>query len=295
MNYSLVNNFPDLAGGMEVRAVPLRLGGEGNPWGLSRKVAAGLPKSDLPEDGFNPYKGRPFLGVRTDGNLLTNVTNESPAAEAGMEAGDRLVKVNGTSIANQGSIGAALEDEKPGNEIEVVYERDGKENVRRVTLADFHEMVNVKLSPIDKPLAELKAVDVEGKEVSLDQFKGHVLMVDYWATWCEPCKDEMPILQAVWERYRGQGLAWLGVSVDTEEVNRLWKATIERNGLGGVQVREPDWAEEMNISGYPTVLLVDRRGVVRAKVRGGEIAPAVELLLAEGAVTSGGEVAADAE
>lgn len=288
-------NFPDLTGGAGVRAIPLRLGGEDAPWGLTRKVEGKMPQSDLPENGFNPYKGRPFLGVRTDGTTLTNVTRESPAAQAGMKPGDKLLKVNGATIANQGSIGAALENEKPGNEIEVVFEQNGKENVKRVALADYHEMVNVKLSPIGKPLAELKATDVTGKEVSLDQFKGQVMIVDYWATWCEPCKDEMPVLQSVWDKYKDRGVQWLGVSVDTDDVNRLWKATIERNGLGGVQVRAPQWAEEMNVSSYPTIHLVDKQGLVRASVRGGQVAEVLEVLLAEGTTVSGGEAAADAK
>jgi len=287
--------FPDLSGGMEARAVPLRLGGEDNLWGLTRKMEARLPAPTLEEGGFNPYKGRPFLGVRTEGNKLIKVTPESPAELAGMQTGDTLLKVNGKAIADTSDIGAAFDGSKPGDEVEVVYEREGKEHVKKVALADFHELVNVKLSPMGKPLKPLKATDVSGKEVSLDQFAGKVLLVDFWATWCEPCKDEAPIVQSVWEKYKDRGLEWLGVSADTEDAARLWKATVERNGYGGVHIRDPKWDESMNGRGYPMILLVDRSGIVRADVRGGQIAEAVEYLLSEGAVPSGEPVAADAK
>ncbi|NOS99484.1 MAG: redoxin domain-containing protein [Phycisphaerales bacterium] len=283
----------DLSGGSAVRAIPLKLGGDQDPWGLTRRIESRVATSALPEGGFNPLKDRPFLGVRTEGNTLVSVIDGSPAVLAGIAIGDKLIRVNGKEIANVGDIAGALVNEKPGNEIDVTYEHEGKQTTKRVALADYHELVTVKQSPIGKPLADLRGVDVQGREVSLDQFKDKLVMVDFWTTWCEPCKDEMPVLQATWEKYKDDGVEWLGVSADTDDVDRLWKTMVERNGLGGVQLRSPQWAETMHVNSYPTVLVVDRHGVVRANVRGGQLAETLEALMAEGTPTSDAPSAGD--
>lgn len=66
--------------------------------------------------------------------------------------------------------------------------------------------------PTPAPAWKLK--DVEGKTVTSDQFKGKVVVLDFWATWCPPCREEMPALDAFYGKFHGRGVELLGVSVD---------------------------------------------------------------------------------
>ncbi len=69
--------------------------------------------------------------------------------------------------------------------------------------------------PIPANLPDVRVPDLTGKPRSLRDFLGHPLIVNFWATWCEPCRREMPLLQQLLQQYRGQGLQVLGVAVDS--------------------------------------------------------------------------------
>ncbi len=66
----------------------------------------------------------------------------------------------------------------------------------------------------DKPAPTFTLVDLSGKRVSLSQFRGHPVIVNFWATWCGPCKLEMPWFEEMNQKYKGQGLVILGLSQD---------------------------------------------------------------------------------
>lgn len=76
-----------------------------------------------------------------------------------------------------------------------------------------------------KPAPEFALVDLEGKKVSLEDFKGHPLLLNFWGTYCGPCKIEMPWLEEFHKKYAGQGFEVVGVTYDAE----VGKQTIEKD------------------------------------------------------------------
>jgi thiol-disulfide isomerase/thioredoxin len=127
------------------------------------------------------------------------------------------------------------------------------------------------------PPLELPAL--EGGTLALDEFRGRVVMVNIWATWCPPCVKEMPSMQRVYEEYRDDGLEILAVAVDDRPGVRQADGTIdgvvsefvERLGLTFPVVLDPTGNTERRFDTeyLPTTVLIDREGRIRAKEVGG--------------------------
>lgn len=107
--------------------------------------------------------------------------------------------------------------------------------------------------------------DVNGKMVSLSDFKGKVVLVDVWATWCGPCRGEIPYLKKLEEEMRGKNVAFVGVSLDVEKDKEKWKNTVKEEGLKGVQLIAIDGfkskiAGDYKIKGIPRFMVFDKTG-----------------------------------
>jgi len=110
---------------------------------------------------------------------------------------------------------------------------------------------------------EFKLADIVGKEVSLEQLKGKVIFLDFWATWCAPCRDELPELEALFKKYQGQGLIVIGVNVDAtaaiiakflDKKHITFPMLIDAKGEAGDAYR---------VTGLPTAFLINRDGFIR--------------------------------
>lgn len=111
--------------------------------------------------------------------------------------------------------------------------------------------------------ADFTYPDVNGKMVSLSDFKGKVVLVDVWATWCGPCRGEIPHLKKLEEEMHGKDVVFLGVSVDEVKNKQKWLDFIEKEGLKGVQVLAGGWskiAKDYKINGIPRFMVFDRKG-----------------------------------
>ncbi len=124
---------------------------------------------------------------------------------------------------------------------------------------------------------------VDGKNVSLKELRGRVVLIDFWATWCGPCLGEIPHLKNAVKHFEGKPFVILGVSLD--DFDELLKATLEHHKLGGIHTweeagRENEVATLYNAQVLPTWYLLDAKGVIRAKDTFGEgLIPAVEKIL----------------
>ncbi len=105
--------------------------------------------------------------------------------------------------------------------------------------------------------------DVDGNEIKLSDFKGKLVYIDVWATWCGPCRKEIPFLKKAEEQLHGKDVVFLSVSTDDDK-NR-WKSFVEKEGLTGVQINVPGgWGSEIcktyNIGSIPRFMMIDKEG-----------------------------------
>jgi thiol-disulfide isomerase/thioredoxin len=136
--------------------------------------------------------------------------------------------------------------------------------------------------------------DLDGKPLSLDQFKGKVVLVDIWGTWCKPCREALPALAQLYHKHRRRGLEVIGLDYeqnapDPETARQYVKRFVQQSGIP-YRIGMGDDAvlrKIPNFFAYPTTLLVDRAGKVRMLVTENAegvmsaLDDAIEVLLAE--------------
>ena len=110
---------------------------------------------------------------------------------------------------------------------------------------------------------EIGLRDTQGRPVRLSQLRGKVVLVDFWASWCEPCAEEMPVLERLHREHRDEGLVVIGVNIDNDEANM--RRFLRRNRVSFRIVHDGRHrvADRYNPPRMPSSFLIDRRGVVR--------------------------------
>ena len=138
------------------------------------------------------------------------------------------------------------------------------------------EMANqMKGTSIGQPAPAFTLNDVNGKPVDLASFKGKITLIDFWASWCGPCRGENPNVVAAHNKYKAKGFDILGVSLDEDKDK--WLQAIEKDGLTWTQVSDlKGWqsvaAEMYGIQSIPTNYLIDKEGKIIGKnLRGEEL------------------------
>ena len=121
-------------------------------------------------------------------------------------------------------------------------------------------------NPVAPPLT-LDKLDGSG-QASLEDYKGQVVVLNYWASWCKPCREEAPVLQQFHERIKGLGGTVVGV--DVKDVTADAQAFISEYGLDYPMLRDPDGASqrEFGIEAYPETIVIDPQGRIVALQRG---------------------------
>lgn len=116
----------------------------------------------------------------------------------------------------------------------------------------------------EEVLPEYAAVTLDGDSVSLRDYRGEVLLLNVWATWCPPCRREMPSLQAVHEEQGPEGLRVVGVSIDGRGSEDKIRDFLAEYGITYTILHDPEERvlRELGIFGIPTTYLVDRAGRV---------------------------------
>ena len=113
-----------------------------------------------------------------------------------------------------------------------------------------------------KPAGDFALTDSKGVAVKLSDYKGRVVLLDFWATWCEGCKTEIPWYMEFQRKYKAQGLAVIGVAMD-DEGWQVVKPFVERLKVNyPVAVGNWDLAKQFGIKALPVTLLIDRDGRV---------------------------------
>jgi len=117
---------------------------------------------------------------------------------------------------------------------------------------------------IGQPVPALVAPQLDDKPFDLAKQRGKVVVVSFWATWCIPCHEEMPILDAVYKKYQPRGLVLIGVSVDKARERDRAYAMIHKYSYPSI-LRSDATVDEFGLPDeVPTAYIIDRSGTVRA-------------------------------
>jgi len=110
------------------------------------------------------------------------------------------------------------------------------------------------------------AVDLSGQKVSLSDYRGKVVLLDFWATWCSPCLMELPHIKRVYDRYKNDGFTVIGISLNTDRTEL--ETLVRMVGIEWPQIFDgKGWENEIsrlyNVYSLPATFLVDQKGLIR--------------------------------
>ncbi len=121
---------------------------------------------------------------------------------------------------------------------------------------------------VDKLAPDFQLPNLDGQIISLSDLRGKPVLINFWATWCPPCREEMPYLQQIYDEWSSKGLVLL--TIDIGETPAQIKEFMQNNNLSLPVLLDAtkSVAQRYNITGIPTTFLIDKNGVIRAKIIG---------------------------
>jgi thiol-disulfide isomerase/thioredoxin len=236
------------------------------------------PRSKHPQENevhkFYQSLDRPSLRYPSDyifdymyGKQLVSLYVMTYNAQNG-KANDLRTKVDEVATARQKGEVVIFEisNIKDLSLMEEIYGKYGKYFVNQ----SIQDRFDAKMRELFKPDSGKKALDftypdTNGNLTSLSDFKGKVVFVDVWATWCGPCKQQIPFMQEMEREFHGKDVVFISVSVDEENKKQDWLNMIKEKEMGGVQLFASGWSKickDYNITGIPRFMLFDKNGNV---------------------------------
>lgn len=124
---------------------------------------------------------------------------------------------------------------------------------------------NKKMNNVKAPSFDYE--NQKGGKTSLESLKGKYVYIDVWATWCGPCRGEIPFLKTIEEKYKGKNIEFVSISVDVAKDHDKWKNFVTEKGLEGIQLfADKNWESSFiaafGINSIPRFILIDPNGIV---------------------------------
>jgi len=137
----------------------------------------------------------------------------------------------------------------------------------------------------ERPAPDWTLPDLAGKSFRLADYKGKVVVLDFWGSWCGPCRQELPVFQQMYERYREKDVVFFGVNWEKggngQDLKQLVRDFMSNNKYSFPVVLDHERSAQMayDIQGFPTVYLIDRTGKIRYQNVG--VADGIEHILSD--------------
>jgi thiol-disulfide isomerase/thioredoxin len=231
-------------------------------------LAASLVPADVRAQGLDV---RPWLGVAmgpdtsAPGVAVGHVIRGSPADKAGVREGDRILRLGGTAVLRPSDVLRIVGGHAPGDTLDIAFARAGREQAVKVALAAFpprDEMIRMDLVGAFAPAWRDVQPASGSFPASIGSLRGRVVLLDFWATWCAPCRVAIPKLDALQARYGAQGLSVLGVTADEAADVALFAQRMGMRYGIGVDTHGRT-SRTYGVVSLPTLVVIDKRGVVR--------------------------------
>jgi thiol-disulfide isomerase/thioredoxin len=116
------------------------------------------------------------------------------------------------------------------------------------------------------PNFTLKTLD--DQEITLSELKGKAVLLDFWATWCAPCRESIPHLVQLYKTYRQSGLEVVGMNVDRGDVDTVRRFVKSMNIPYPIIIASEELERNYGVTGLPTTILIDKEGNIRQKFMG---------------------------
>ena len=137
-------------------------------------------------------------------------------------------------------------------------EADSSLRERAGRYAEHPELARARMAP---PFA---LTTIDGRHISMDGLAGKVVLIDFWATWCGPCREALPHVREIAQKFQGQPFVVLSVSLDSDDAK--WKDFVSKNNMTWLQYRDGKWtgpiATQFNVKAIPATFSIDADGVL---------------------------------
>jgi peroxiredoxin len=209
----------------------------------------------------------------------TNKSEEQKQLEKQLIEQDRTTAAENLLIKNANNYAAAaLLEYLPIDDFIIIHDSVLKTLLKKypengIVKAKYQEVEKSKRLAIGFPAPEITMENPEGKMFSLSSLKGKVVLIDFWASWCRPCREENPNVVRLYKTYEKYGFDILGVSLDNNK--ERWLRAIEADGLIWNHVSDLKYwqsaaGQSYGVNSIPFTVLVDRNGNIIAKGLRGE-------------------------
>lgn len=142
--------------------------------------------------------------------------------------------------------------------VKLAQENDPKRQ-RALRLINDPELARARMAPA------FAVTTLDGQRITLDDLQGKVVLIDFWATWCEPCREALPHLRDTAKKFEGQPLVVLSISLDSDEPK--WKDFIAKNGMTWLQYRDGGFGGSVSklygVNAIPHTFTIDADGVLQ--------------------------------
>ncbi|NML21629.1 AhpC/TSA family protein [Pseudoflavitalea sp. G-6-1-2] len=225
------------------------------------------------ENGLVTLKGTDSIGKATITGGKANTDLRKWAAMSGTNADDVDIKVAETFIRNNPASWTSLDlvlapvrMQKDGELMEKLFETLSPElrnSERGLAYAEKCRLKNA-LKP-GLPAPEITGFTQDGKPIKLSDFRGKIVLLDFWASWCKPCREVGPKLEEAFEKYKDKGFVVLGVTMNTEKEKAAWIKAIGEDHITWPQMADGkgfqgEIAKTYQISILPQSALIDKDG-----------------------------------
>ncbi|MDX6181164.1 TlpA disulfide reductase family protein [Flavobacterium sp. Fl-77] len=169
----------------------------------------------------------------------------------------------------------ALLEQKKKADTEAINKGDFDAEFKKVLLDSFEQFNQYAFQQYSStskmrklngnPSPEFNFDNYKGGKTKLADLKGKYVYIDLWATWCAPCRAEIPFLQKIEEKYHGKNIEFVSISIDKAKDNEKWKKFVADKKLGGIQLfADKDWESDFvvkyGVTGIPRFILIDPKG-----------------------------------